>query len=73
MEPPQEAAQVEEGRYILTEEAKKARNEYLRRWRAANPDKLKAARQRYWEKRAARAAEAERGAATEEPREAAAK
>jgi len=56
----------------LTEEARRLQREYLRRWRAANPDKVKAARLRYWEKRAAKAAEAERGAATEEPRAAAA-
>lgn len=57
----------------MTEEARKLQREYLRRWRAANPDKVKAARLRYWERRAAKAAEADRGAVTEEPREAAAK
>lgn len=35
----------------MTEEAKKLRNEYLRSWRARNKDKVKAAQQRYWEKR----------------------
>lgn len=29
-----------------------ARREYARRWRAANPDKVKAAQERYWLKRA---------------------
>lgn len=57
----------------MTEEARKLQREYLRRWRAANPDKVKAARLRYWERRAVKAAEAARGAVTEEPREAAAK
>lgn len=55
----------------MTEEARKQQREYLRRWRAANPDKVKAARLRYWEKRA-RAAEDQRRAAAEDPRETAA-
>ena len=37
----------------MTEEAKKARREYLRKWRAANPDKVAAAQERFWMKKAA--------------------
>ena len=36
----------------LSEEARAKRNEYHRRWSAANRDKLKAAQRRYWERRA---------------------
>ena len=37
-----------------TDEAiKKLQREYLRQWRAENPDKVKAANGRYWEKKAA--------------------
>ena len=32
-------------------------NAYQRKWRKANPDKVKAAQKRYWEKKAAEAAE----------------
>ena len=32
-------------------------NAYQRKWRRANPDKVKAAQKRYWEKKAAEAAE----------------
>ena len=35
----------------MDEEAKKARREYMRAWRQKNKDKLKAAQQRYWEKK----------------------
>ena len=37
-----------------SEEAKAARNAYLRQWRAKNKDKVKAAQDRYWERVAAR-------------------
>lgn len=33
--------------------AKEARREYQREWRRKNPDKVKAAADRYWEKKAA--------------------
>lgn len=36
----------------MSEEAKKARNEYLREWRKRNPDKVAAIKARYWEKKA---------------------
>ena len=37
----------------MTPEARAARNEYARKWRERNPDKVKAAFERYWERRAA--------------------
>ena len=36
----------------LTEEAKEAKRQYYRAYRAAHPDKVKEANRRYWEKRA---------------------
>jgi hypothetical protein len=38
-------------RNIMDEEARKARNEYMRLWRAKNKEKLKAIENRYWEKK----------------------
>lgn len=40
-------------RRVLSEEAKQQRREYQRKWRAANPDKVREIQLRYWEKRAA--------------------
>ena len=37
---------------VLDEMTKELRNEYMRKWRKANPDKVKAAQQRYWAKKA---------------------
>lgn len=36
----------------MSDEAVQARREYARKWRKANPDKVKAAQKRYWEKKA---------------------
>ncbi|UYZ34972.1 hypothetical protein OD350_22395 [Clostridium beijerinckii] len=36
----------------MSEEAKKARSEYMRKWRRNNKDKVKAAQERYWSKKA---------------------
>lgn len=36
----------------MTEQAKAARREYKREWARKNPDKVKAAQERYWNKRA---------------------
>ena len=36
----------------LSEQAKAKRNEYHRKWRAANPEKWHAMQRRYWEKKA---------------------
>ena len=38
----------------LSTKAKGARAEYYRRWRAANPDKVREKNRRYWERRALR-------------------
>lgn len=35
----------------MTEEAKKARREYARQWRAKNRKKIKEYMERYWERR----------------------
>lgn len=37
----------------LEERAKQAQREYARKWRANNPDKVKAAQARYWQRKAA--------------------
>lgn len=37
----------------LEERTKQARREYMRQWRAKNPDKVKAIRERYWLRKAA--------------------
>lgn len=36
----------------MTPEAKKAAAEYAREWRRKNPEKARAARERYWERQA---------------------
>lgn len=41
-----------------TDAAREARNAYQRAWNARNKDKVKAAQQRYWERKAAAAAKA---------------
>ena len=43
----------------ISEEARRARNAYLREWRRKNPDKAKAIKDRYWEKKAREAASQE--------------
>ena len=43
----------------LSEQAKAAQREYARKWRAANKDKVREKNRRYWEKKAAQAAEVE--------------
>lgn len=44
----------------LQEQAREERREYFRQWRAKNPDKVRENNRRYWERRAARRAEAEK-------------
>lgn len=39
----------------MSQEAKAARREYYRKWRAANPDKVAEKNRRYWEKKASQA------------------
>ncbi len=41
----------------MNEQAAAARREYKRQWAKNNPDKVKAAQERYWTKKAAKAAE----------------
>ena len=36
----------------MSDKALQARREYAKKWREANPDKVKAAQKRYWEKKA---------------------
>ena len=36
----------------MTEAAKEARKNYLREWRRSNPDKVRAQKARYWERKA---------------------
>ena len=36
----------------MSDKAVQARREYAKKWREANPDKVKAAQRRYWEKKA---------------------
>ena len=43
---------VREYRKTETPEQKEKRREYAREWRRQNPDKVKAARVRYWNKKA---------------------
>ncbi|CDI50305.1 hypothetical protein [Clostridium tetani] len=35
----------------MNEEARKLRNEYMRKWRKKNKDKVKIIQERYWERR----------------------
>lgn len=41
---------------MLSAEAKAARRAYKREWAKANPDKVKAQQERYWERQAEKAA-----------------
>lgn len=43
----------------MTEAAKQARREYKRAWNAKNKDKVKAAQDRYWERKTAEAGRAD--------------
>ena len=45
----------------MDDKAREARRIYKREWNRRNPDKVKAAQRRYWEKKAAAAAEKETG------------
>jgi DnaJ-domain-containing protein 1 len=38
-------------KYELSEEARELKNEYFRKWRKNNPEKVAAAKKRYWEKK----------------------
>lgn len=45
----------------MTQEAKAARAAYMREWRRRNKDKLRSYGERYWERKAQKAAEADHG------------
>lgn len=47
----------------LTEEAREARREYMKRWRANNQDKTREYNRRFWAKRAGREASGRRNPA----------
>lgn len=50
---------------MLSEQAKQTRRAYKKQWNAKNKEKIKAAQDRYWEKKAREAA-----TQTDEPKEA---
>lgn len=43
----------------MTEQAKQAKREYQREWAKKNPDKVKAAQDRFWSKKAQEATQAQ--------------
>jgi len=43
----------------VQEQIRQAKNKYAREWRARNRDKVKASNERYWARKAAKAAEQE--------------
>lgn len=47
----------------MTDKAKEARRAYKRKWAKENPDKIRAQQERYWNKKAEQAEQAERDAA----------
>lgn len=48
--------------YVLDERAAEERREYYRQWRAKNKDKVRENNRKYWERKAAKKAEAEKEA-----------
>lgn len=59
---------MDSGKNEITMDARKAMNEYKREWRKKNPDKVKAAQARYWEKRAKQLQEVKENEANEDNR-----
>ena len=51
---------IKKNKNTMSEAAREARNAYRRKWAKENPDKVKAATRRYWEKKA-QEAEAQEG------------
>lgn len=45
----------------MTEAAKEAKNKYKREWRKNNPEKVRAANERYWEKKVRKESEQQQG------------
>lgn len=50
----------------MTEQAKAARREYKREWNRKNPEKVREAQERYWNRKAAAQAQAQEEEQTEE-------
>lgn len=48
---------MDEKKPSFEKEARNLRNEYQRKWRAANKDKVREANKRYWERKAQKAME----------------
>ena len=44
--------ETKKNKKTMSEAAREARNAYKRKWAKENPDKVKAATRRYWEKKA---------------------
>ena len=42
---------IKKGEFALNEKAKEQKNAYMKEWREKNKDKVKAAQDRYWEKK----------------------
>lgn len=53
----------------MTEEARQARNEYARKWRAEHKENVKRINQRFWEKKAREAAAAAAATSGKDPEE----
>lgn len=53
----------------MSEEARNARNEYYRAWRAKNPEKVRSSNERYWRKKATEMAATGKGAEANEQNE----
>ena len=53
----------------MTEEARQARNEYARKWRAEHKENVKRINQRFWEKKAREARAAAAAPSGEDPEE----
>lgn len=51
----------------MNEKAKEARRAYKREWNRRNPDKVKAAQERYWERKAEEAERRQTETAAEQP------
>lgn len=53
----------------MSDEARKARNEYLREWRKANAEKVKKHQQQYWERKAAAESQTDASAASRQEKQ----
>lgn len=55
---------------MLSEEARVARNKYIREWREHNKDRVRETNRRYWERRAAKMAAEKRGGTAHDAKDA---